>query len=223
MAKLTLNCPNCGAPVEFSWASSVQATCTYCNSILVRTDVDVKKVGEVADLPNDSSPIQIGTEGIYKNLAFIVAGRIIYEYENGGWNEWHIVYNDGTSGWLSDAQLEYVVSSEFKATEKLPNAFSVHPGNEFRWGGQWFVVTSVTKAHYKGVEGQLPFQFWDADACTFADLRNTEGRFATIDYSDGDNSPVVYVGDAVKFTDLKLKNLREFEGWPPLAEMKLSS
>src|SRR3954467_1934726 len=159
MGKTTVNCPNCGAPVEFSWASSVQSTCTYCNSILVRTDVDVKKVGEVADLPNDSSPIQMGTEGIYKNLAFVVAGRIIYEYENGRWNEWHIVFYDETSGWLSDAQLEYVVSSEFQAAGKLASAERIEIGARFHWGGQDFVVTSKTLAHYKGVEGQLPFQF----------------------------------------------------------------
>jgi hypothetical protein len=213
MAKVTLNCPNCGAPVEFSWASSVQATCPYCNSVLVRTDVDVKKVGEVGDLPNDSSPIQMGTEGIYKDLAFVVAGRIIYEYENGGWNEWHIVFNDGTSGWLSDAQLEYVVSTEFKGAQNIPPAHSIQVGKEFRWGDQAYEVTSVTQANYKGVEGQLPFQFWDADQCTFADLRTTQGRFGTIDYSDGDDKPVVYIGDAVDYNDLKLKNVREFEGW----------
>ena len=53
---------------------------------------------------------------------FAVAGRIIYEYENGGWNEWHIVFQDGTSGWLSDAQLEYAISSPFKDAGKLPTA-----------------------------------------------------------------------------------------------------
>ena len=44
------NCPNCGAPIQFRWSAAVQTTCEYCHSILVRTDVDLKKVGEVADL-----------------------------------------------------------------------------------------------------------------------------------------------------------------------------
>ena len=46
---------------------------------------------------DDASPIQVGTEGIWKNSAFVVTGRIIYEYENGGWNEWHLSFNDGSS------------------------------------------------------------------------------------------------------------------------------
>src|SRR5258708_29388367 len=91
MSERVANCPNCGAPVKFLWSSAVQTTCEFCHSILVRTDVDLKKVGEVADLPPDASPLQIGTEGAYQNKTFVVVGRIIYEYEQGGWNEWHIV------------------------------------------------------------------------------------------------------------------------------------
>ena len=69
-----------------------------------------------------ASPIQIGTEGVYATKPFVVVGRIIYEYEQGGWNEWHIVFNDGTSGWLSDAQLEYVISFLSHPPGPLPAA-----------------------------------------------------------------------------------------------------
>ena len=51
MTQPIANCPNCGAKIVFQWSSSVQTVCTYCKSILVRTDVDLKKVGQVADLP----------------------------------------------------------------------------------------------------------------------------------------------------------------------------
>src|SRR5512143_2573526 len=91
MIQRSANCPNCGAQVLFRWSSAIQTVCPYCRSILVRTDVDLAKVGEVADLPADSSPIQLGVEGIYRNKSFVVVGRIIYEYELGAWNEWHLV------------------------------------------------------------------------------------------------------------------------------------
>ena len=110
-------CPNCGARVEFRWSSAVQTVCPFCRSILVRQDVDLKKVGTVADLPPSSSPIQLGTAGRYHQKAFEVVGRIVYEWEQGGWNEWHVVFNDSTSGWLSDAQAEYAVS--FLAADSL--------------------------------------------------------------------------------------------------------
>ena len=136
MSSPAANCPNCGAPVKFLWSSAVQTTCEFCHSILVRTDVDLKKVGEVADLPPDASPIQIGTEGAYQNKSFVVVGRIIYEYELGGWNEWHIVYNDGSSGWLADAQLEYDLSWAIPPSTPLPASDQIRQGNSFQWSGK---------------------------------------------------------------------------------------
>jgi hypothetical protein len=210
MTRPIANCPNCGAKVVFQWSSSVQTVCTYCKSILVRTDVDLKKVGEVADLPPDSSPIQLNTEGIYHNKAFVVGGRILYEYEQGGWNEWHIVMNDGASAWLSDAQDEYAVS--FAVTgQALPAASQVQIEQQYIWNNQSYTVTVITEAHYKGVEGELPFQYWDKTDVTFVDLRSQTGKFGTLDYSD--DQPALYVGEFVDFDDLKFKNLRQFEGW----------
>ncbi len=211
MSSPAANCPNCGAPVKFLWSSAVQTTCEFCHSILVRTDVDLKKVGEVADLPPDASPLQIGSEGIYRNKSFVVVGRIIYEYEQGGWNEWHIVYSDGSSGWLADAQLEYDLSWATKPSAPLPGPDEIRQGQNFQWNGNSYQVTSRTHAHYKGVQGELPFQYWDKSDLLFADLRTTSGEFATIDYSE--NPPLLFLGRAVEFDDLHLKNLREFEGW----------
>ena len=102
-------CPNCGAPVEFQWSSAVQTVCSHCRSVLVRRDLDLTKVGVVADLPPDVSPIQVGTKGRFADAAFTVTGRIVYEYGAGTWNEWHLLFSDGSSGWLSDAQLDYAI------------------------------------------------------------------------------------------------------------------
>jgi hypothetical protein len=211
MSGPTANCPGCGAPVAFRWSSAVQTTCEFCHSILVRTDVDLKKVGQVSDLPPDASPIQIGTEGIYQNKNFVVIGRIIYEYEQGGWNEWHVVYNDSTNGWLSDAQLEYDLSWQTQASSHLPGPSEIQCGNPFQFNGKNYIATSLTKAHYKGVQGELPFQYWDKADLLFADLRTPDGDFATIDYSE--DPPLLFLGRAAEFDDLHFKNLRSFEGW----------
>ena len=206
-----MNCPSCGAPVNFRWSGAVQTTCPFCHSILVRTDIDLKAVGKVADLPRDASPIQIGTEGQFMNKSFVVIGRIMYEYDQGGWNEWHLVYNDNKSGWLSDAQLEYDLSFWTQPPGPLPPANAIARDNVFDWNNHRYYVTSITYAHYRGVEGELPFQYWDKKDLIFADLRTNTGDFATIDYSD--NPPLLFMGRAVEFDDLHLKNLREFEGW----------
>ena len=211
MSQRAANCPNCGAPVQFRWSSAIQTVCPYCRSVLVRQDVDLLRVGEVADLPADSSPVQLGTEGIYRDKSFVVTGRIVYEYELGGWNEWHLACHDGSSGWLSDAQLEYAVSFLTQPPLPLPAPEAIARGMRTEFLGVALELTSLTRARYRGVEGDLPFQYWDKSEVLFADLRSGDARFATIDYSE--TPPLLFLGEVVEFDQLRMKNLRPFEGW----------
>jgi DNA-directed RNA polymerase subunit RPC12/RpoP len=202
-------CPNCSAPLRFRWSSAIQTTCEACRSVIVRHDVDLETIGEIADLPPDSSPIQIGTEGSLDGRGFTVVGRIVYEYEDGGWSEWHLVYSDGTSGWLSDAQLEFAVSSLVEPPQPLPKADTVRLGLGYTWDNRELEVATLTTARYKGVEGELPFEYWGKEDVLFADLRGHDATFGTIDYSDG--APILFIGRFVAFDELRLRNLREFE------------
>src|SRR5207302_8130705 len=103
---------------------------------------------------------QINDEAKFGSRAFVVVDRILYEYDQGGWNEWHVMMNDGTSAWLSDGQNEYALSLSSKA-QKLPAAAQVHIGEQFICNNQPYTVSVITPAHYRGVEGELPFQYWD--------------------------------------------------------------
>jgi hypothetical protein len=211
MSQPTANCPSCGAPVQFRWSSAVQTVCTFCHSILVRNDLILENVGKVADLPPDPSPIQLLTSGTYNNKKFDVIGRIIYEYEQGGWNEWHIVFSDGTSGWLSDAQLQYAVSFLMQGVQ-VPDEKAVFRGKRFNFSNIDFEVSTMTMATYKGVEGELPFPFYGKSNMLFADLRTQSNDFATLDYSD-ESAPLLFIGKTVPFEALQLQNVRQFEGW----------
>ncbi|HEU0124528.1 MAG TPA: DUF4178 domain-containing protein [Bryobacteraceae bacterium] len=211
MSQPSAICPNCGAPIRFRWSSAIQTTCEYCKSILVRHDVNLEKVGQVADLPPDISPIQIGTEGVYRNTAFQVIGRIIYSHDIGAWNEWHLIFSNGSSGWLSDAQAEYAVSFLSQPESPLPGPGEIYRGWEYSQQGVRLAVTTLTEASYEGVEGELPFTYWDKERCRFADLRSVDGRFATIDYTEA--PPLLFLGEFVEFESLRLTNLKEFEGW----------
>ncbi len=203
-------CPNCGAPVQFLWSGAVQTTCAFCSSILIRTDIDLQKVGTVAALPPDASPIQILTEGTWKGRNFQVIGRILYEYDQGVWSEWHCVFSDGVSGWLSDAQSSYAFSF-IQPPQGLPGEHEAFRGAHFTFASVDFEVTARTVASYVGVQGELPFQFWDKSRVPFVDLRSRAREFATLDYSE--DTPLLFLGESVDYEELGLKNIREFEGW----------
>jgi hypothetical protein len=198
--------------VQFRWSSAVQTVCPFCRTIIVRNDLVLENVGKVGDLPPDPSPIQLMTEGVYKGKRFDVIGRIIYEWENGGWNEWHIVFSDGVSGWLSDAQLQYAISTIAPANAgAIPPQDHICRGKKLVLGGADMEVATITRASYKGVEGELPFPYYGKSDMLFADLRTTGRMFGTIDYSE--EPAVLFLGEWVEFEELQLKNLRQFEGW----------
>jgi hypothetical protein len=208
-------CPNCGATIEFRWSGAVQTVCPYCRAVLVRRDLDLSQVGTVGDLPPTSSPIQLGTEGRFGKEAFVVVGRIIYAYDRGGWNEWHLRTTSGASAWLSDAQGDLALSTPATKPGAPPPAEQLHVGQSYAIDGTLFTVASITRARYAGIEGELPFESWDKNEALFADLdgdpNGDAANFATIDYSD--DAPVVYVGTYVELSQLAPRNLRQFEGW----------
>lgn len=215
MTARTAPCPNCGATIAFRWSGAVQTVCPYCKAVLVRRDLSLEKVGTVSDLPPTASPIQLGTEGKFEGDAFVVVGRIVYQYDRGGWNEWHLLTMRGTSAWLSDAQGDLAISAPAKNPGALPAASELQVGQTHVIDDTRFRVASLTRARYAGIEGELPFTTWDRSEALFADL-DSDGsgerlRFATIDYSD--DTPVAYVGTYVELEQLAARNLRRFEGW----------
>ena len=211
MTQLAADCPNCGAPIRFQWSAAVQTTCSYCRSVLVRHDVALERVGEVADLPLTPSPIQLGTMGRYRGRGFTAIGRIVYGWERGSWNEWHLLMDDGSSRWLADAQLDFAISALARTTASLPDARRVKPGQSFEWEGTSYRITTITRARYRGVEGELPFEYWDKDEIALVDFVSAEGRFGTVDWSE--TPALLFLGEFVDFDALELSNIRQFEGW----------
>ncbi len=84
-------------------------------------------------------------------------------------------------------------------------------GNALKTNNIDFTVATITRASYKGMEGELPFPFYGKTNMVFADLRTTGPGFGTIDYSE--NPPLLFLGEWVEYDDLQLKNVRQFEGW----------
>ena len=88
-------CPACGAPVEFKSAQSAYAVCAYCHSTVVREGDALKRIGKMAELFDDHSPLQLGAAGQIDGQGFQLVGRLQYKYAQGTWNEWHALMASG--------------------------------------------------------------------------------------------------------------------------------
>ncbi len=203
---LTASCPSCGAPVEFKSNSSVFAVCAYCQSTLVRHDQNLEDIGKMAPLVEDRSPLQLGAEGSYEGVHFALIGRIQIKYSQGIWNEWHLLFDDMRTGWLSEAGGEYVLTFMRQVNEPLPAFSGLRIGQRLQVASQVWTVSNLENAACVAGEGELPFKVGAGYPVAAADLRN-ERHFATLDYSE--TPPLLFVGEAVDFRSLRLNNLRE--------------
>lgn len=160
----------------------------------------------MADLLEDASLIQIGTEGKFRGQHFGVIGRIQLKHESGLWNEWHILFDDGRNAWLSEAGGEYVVSAQVVVNEAIPAFETLSPETVVTLAGRSFSVTDLETARCISGQGELPFRVEAGYDVNTADLRGKD-RFLTIDYSE--TPPLVFVGHPTPYKDLNLANLRE--------------
>lgn len=205
MAK-TASCPSCGAPVTFKSASSIFAVCEFCQSTLVRHDQNIEDIGKMAALVEDRSPLQLGSEGKWNGIHFTLIGRIQLRYSQGLWNEWHILFDDMRTGWLSESSGEYVLTFLKFPPEPLPDFNDIQVGNNLTLLGRRWQITNIEDAECVAGQGELPFKVGAGYKAPVVDLREGD-NFATLDYSE--SPPLLFVGAPVKFESLAMANLRD--------------
>lgn len=194
------NCPSCGGPIEFAIGSSAVVVCSYCRSVVARTDRGYEAHGIVAALIDTASPLRVGLAGKFRGVGFRITGRSQLGHQAGGlWNEWYAAFDDGRWGWLAEAQGRFYVT--FKVAAEAPPRSALELGQII----DGLTVAEIGRAHFLSAEGELPWRPVPGSEYDYADLTGTEQRFATIDYSE--EPPVVFKGHEVSLSDLGLEDL----------------
>ena len=201
-------CPNCGAPVEFRSAASAFAVCSYCRSSIVRDGEALKRIGQVAELFDDHSPLQLGAAGRHQGAPFVLVGRLQYRYAEGTWNEWHALFDNGRSGWLSEDNGRYVFAFDAPLDAAVPAPETLRPGQSVSVAGQAWAVASVAAAKLIAAQGELPFKPNLERGFVVADVRNTRGEVGTLDYGDP-AAPKWSIGRSVAISELAMTGLAE--------------
>ena len=212
------DCPGCGAPVEFQSAASVSAVCAYCRSTVVRDGDSLRRIGVSAELFDDHSPLQLGAAGRYDNRAFTLVGRLQYGYDAppaasdksdalaGTWNEWFALFDDGSGGWLSEDNDQYVFSFDQTIEQPLPAEAPALNQALTLAGARWQVASRVP-ARLIAAQGELPRPPALDRSYWIVDLRSSDNRVATLDYADAQR-PVFSIGMPVRLDALQLRGLR---------------
>lgn len=209
-------CPNCGAPVAFASAASASAVCSFCRSTLVRDGDALRRIGTVAELFDDHSPLQLGASGTRQGLPFTLVGRLQVGYAGGTWNEWHVLFDAGADGtrsaWLSEDNGAYVLAFDAPPPRELASGElaldALQAGGRVLADGMAWDVASVQRVHLIAAEGELPSPPRLQGDFIVADLRNPAGEVATLDGSDPAR-PAWSIGRKVTLAELRMQGLRE--------------
>ncbi len=215
---LDAHCPNCGAAIRFRSADLPVKVCDSCRSAIVRNGDHLEAMGKIAQVPEDVSPLQIGSRGEDGGAAFELIGRVRWRWSGGGWNEWLALFNDGSTAWIGEAMGRFMVLREAKpgpgnkVIQRLRDNAWIVVGSNSTIAGTDYIVTDVKDASCVGSEGELPFSAPLGHAIRSIDLMGREGRCASIQ-KDG-NDIQLFAGRYASLANLRATNLRAFEGWP---------
>lgn len=216
-------CPSCGAKIPFRTSIASHGICPYCRTMVVRDDEALRKTGDMAQLPDDMSPFQIGSEAMFRDVRFGIVGRMRIGWQDGSWNEWFIVSDDGRKGWLAEAQGFYSPCFETQTlnpqtAQTLKEKFTGEPvtwqgllNKPLQINGKPYRIVDVKEAVCLGSEGELPFDAPVGRKTTTVDLVDSDGGFASVEVTPGKIS--VFEGAYVDWPDLRCKYFRTFEGW----------
>jgi hypothetical protein len=223
------NCSFCGAKVDFRSAASPMAVCSYCKSTLVREGDMLRRIGQSAAFFSDHSPLALGARGKQVGRPFTLVGRVQMVYTtpgediDGRWSEWHALFDDGESAWLSEDNGGYVLSSAWAPAKvqlvpaDLHLDLRVSAGESLVLGGQTWVVGSVVMVRVQAAEGELAFKLDFKNAFKLLELRNTRDEVLSVDTSE--QPPRLYLGRKVSLEALALSGSAEV-GQPSEGQVK---
>ena len=208
-------CPGCGAPVLFRSAQSTHAVCGYCQSTVVRQGEVLARIGKLAELFDDHSPLQVGATGTHKGVGFVVVGRIQYQSSQGPWSEWALLQDDGQPATLSEDNGSYVYCRPFDPGRPVPLAADWRTGATTAFAGVSFVVSLVDAVTLRSAQGELPHLPPVGQSFDWAELRSEAGdgpgQVLTLDYAPALQNlpPALSLGEEVLLDDLGMSGLRE--------------
>lgn len=200
-------CPGCGAPVEFRSAASTHAVCAYCHSTVVRDGDTLARIGRMAELFEDHSPLQLMAMGRWQGKTFTLVGRLQYRGASGAWTEWQALFDDGSVGLLAEDNGAYVFAQPATLQREPPQAAQFRIGATTAVGGKSFQVASNDQVALVSAQGELPRLPPLHQTFAMVELRSADGEVLSLDY--GAQPPAATRGRAVRLDELQLSGLRE--------------
>lgn len=163
----------------------------------MRTDRALESFGTVAELAPIESPLELYLTGRFGGTGWTAVGLLQLDHGAGPWNEWCLLFDDGTWGWYAEAQGQTLFTRKVEGATAPPYA-ELAPELSIDVAGHGrYVVAEVGEAKVTSARGELPVRVSPGATVRYADLRAADGGFGTLDYGAGTTLESAYVGREV--------------------------
>lgn len=173
----------------------------------MRSGEKLARVGKMAELFDDHSPLQLMASGTWNKKSFTLIGRLQYKYGEGTWTEWVAILPDGSNAFLSEDNGAYVFTVPQAIQRAMPNASAFKVGGTTTLNGKSFSVASNATVSLLSAQGELPHLPALGTPFSMVELRSADGEVLSIDY--GTQPPQLAMGRSVQLEDLKLSGLKD--------------
>jgi hypothetical protein len=152
-----LQCQSCGAGLEIANQFVRSVTCRFCGSAyIVSGDSTLSANGQGMSLANYPSRLSVGTRGKIKGRGFQVLGRIRYTYNEGFWDEWQIMWDDGAPpSWLEEDEGYWTLFDKIRLRGQVASYDDIRVGKTTIINGMSVFITERRQARVLGSEGQF--------------------------------------------------------------------
>jgi hypothetical protein len=178
--------------------------CGHCKSLSARTDRDPRLIGKVADLVDTGSPLALGARGHFEGRGFALVGRTQLGHALGGvWNEWYLAFEDGTWGWLAEAQGHCYLTFRDPQPALVSAWEGLQVGGTLHLGVTVWMIAELGQGTFQAAEGEIPWLVEPGATYPYADLSAPAGAFATLDYSE--DPPALFTGRELSLEAFQLQ------------------
>ena len=177
----------------------------------MRDGQTLSRIGKMAELFDDFSPLQLQASGVFQGRSFTIVGRLQYKYDKGTWTDWHAVFGDGSAAFLSEDNGAYVFTLPTSLQRDIPQAENFRVGATTAINAKPFSVASNEQVSLLSAQGELPRLPALGTPFAMVELRSAEGEVLSIDYGPALVAlpPALSIGRAVLLDELKLTGLRD--------------
>jgi hypothetical protein len=192
-------------------AQSTHAVCGYCQSTVVRQGEVLSRIGKMAELFDDHSPLQLfatGSSQKRQGAPFTLIGRLQYKTAEGTWTEWNALLTMAATGWLAEDNGAYVFTQPDAPSATCPRR------TVFAWANHRHQRQAVQRGQQClrpliSAQGELPKLPALGQPFDVVELRSASGEVLSIDYT-GTPPPSGSAGHArCCWTTWQLKGLKD--------------